>query len=82
MENADGSNVPLDRNTLRNIQTPQTFVSTKLKRAYQQPYHDTFTDDATVWEKAGETVFLFEGNRENIKLTTAGDLRVAEGLIS
>jgi len=77
----DGSNLPLNRNMLRNIQTPQTFSSTQLKQAYQLPYHDGFTDDASVWEKASETVFLFKGNRENIKITTEWDLRVAECFI-
>jgi 2-C-methyl-D-erythritol 4-phosphate cytidylyltransferase len=82
MEKPDGSNIPLNRNALRIIQTPQTFFATKLKHAYQQPYQTHFTDDASVWEQAGETVFLFEGNRENIKITTPVDLRVAEGLMS
>jgi len=81
MENDDGSNFPLNRNMLRNIQTPQTFRSTKLKRAYQQPYQNDFTDDASVWEKAGEKVFLFEGNRENMKITTAMDLEMAKCFI-
>jgi 2-C-methyl-D-erythritol 4-phosphate cytidylyltransferase len=81
MEKNDGSNFPLNRNMLRIIQTPQTFVSTKLKQSYQQSYRDDFTDDASVWEQAGETVFLFEGNRENIKITTALDLEMAKGLI-
>jgi 2-C-methyl-D-erythritol 4-phosphate cytidylyltransferase len=78
MEKKDGSNVPLNRNALRLIQTPQTFLSGKLKRAYQQPYQSDFTDDASVWEKRGETVFLFEGNLENIKITTALDLQMAK----
>ena len=78
MEKTDGSNSPLNRKTLRIIQTPQTFSSNKLKQAYQQPFQNDFTDDATVWEKAGEKVFLFEGNPENIKITTPLDLKMAE----
>ena len=81
MENNDGSNSPLDRKALRIIQTPQTFLSNKLKQAYQQPYQDDFTDDATVWEKAGERVFLFEGNLENIKITTDWDLEMTERMV-
>jgi len=77
MEDNDGNNVALNRKTLRLIQTPQTFSSNKLKQAYQQPYQDDFTDDATVWEKAGEKVFLFEGNPENMKITTDLDLKMA-----
>jgi 2-C-methyl-D-erythritol 4-phosphate cytidylyltransferase len=77
MEQNAGNNFPLDRKTLRLIQTPQTFLSGKLKRAYQQPYQSDFTDDASVWEKAGETVFLFEGNLENIKITTPQELKIS-----
>ena len=37
-----------------------------------------FTDDASVVEALGEKVYLVEGNRENIKLTTPFDLKLAE----
>jgi len=80
IEKDDGNNFPLNRKALRIIQTPQTFSSSKLKQAYQQPFQDDFTDDATVWEKAGEKVFLFEGNPENIKITTVLDLKIIECL--
>jgi 2-C-methyl-D-erythritol 4-phosphate cytidylyltransferase len=49
-----------------------------LRRAYQQEYTDLFTDDASVVEALGEKVYLVEGNRENIKLTTPFDLKLAE----
>jgi 2-C-methyl-D-erythritol 4-phosphate cytidylyltransferase len=78
IENDDGINVSINRKLFRIIQTPQTFSSSKLKQAYQQPYRDDFTDDASVWEKTGEKVWLFEGNEENIKITTPWDLKVAE----
>jgi len=81
IEKNDGNNISLDRNMLKIIQTPQTFLSTKLKHAYQQPCKNNLTDDASVWEQAGETVFLFEGNRENIKITTPLDLKIAECLL-
>jgi len=77
MEENDGNNFALNRKALRLIQTPQTFSSNKLKQAYKQPYQDDFTDDATVWEKTGEKVFLFEGNLENIKITTDLDLKIS-----
>ena len=41
-----------------------------------------FTDDASVVEALGEKVHLVEGNRENIKLTTPFDLKLAELLCS
>ncbi|SMO60445.1 2-C-methyl-D-erythritol 4-phosphate cytidylyltransferase [Saccharicrinis carchari] len=62
------------------VQTPQVFFSSKLKEAYHQTYRDFFTDDASVYEAAGNTVSLAKGNRENIKITTPMDLLVGEAL--
>jgi len=62
------------------VQTPQAFSIELLKRAYKQPYVEAFTDDASVVEALGHEVRLVEGNRENIKITTPFDLRVAEVL--
>ena len=70
--------VPRDQYKL--VQTPQVFDVTLLHRAYQQEYTDLFTDDASVVEALGEKVYLVEGNRENIKLTTPFDLKLAEWL--
>lgn len=67
--------VPRDRYRL--VQTPQTFDIQLLKRAYKQPYNDSFTDDASVVDNLGEHVTLIEGNHENIKITTPFDLRIA-----
>ena len=52
-----------------------------MKDAYRQEYTDAFTDDASVVEAMGKEVWLVEGNRENIKLTTPFDLKVAEILL-
>ena len=70
--------VPRDRYKL--VQTPQVFEVALLRRAYQQTYTDLFTDDASVVEALGEKVHLVQGNRENIKLTTPFDLKLAEML--
>ena len=64
----------------RLVQTPQTFDIQLLKRAYAQPYQDGFTDDASVVESAGQAITMIEGNRENIKITTPFDLRIARVL--
>ena len=72
--------VPRDQYKL--VQTPQVFHTDLLKRAYQQPYSSAFTDDASVVEALGEAVCLVEGNRENIKITTPFDLKLAECLFS
>jgi len=72
----------VSRNDYRLVQTPQTFLLSLLRKAYQQPYQETFTDDASVVEALGHPVTLVEGNRENIKLTTPFDLIIANALTS
>lgn len=70
------------RDCYKLVQTPQVFEIGLLRKAYRQPYTDAFTDDASVVEALGEQVHWVEGNRENIKLTTPFDLRMAEYLCS
>ena len=65
----------------RLVQTPQTFDIQLLKQAYRQPFSKDFTDDASVVEAFGHPITMVEGNRENIKLTTPFDLRIAETLL-
>jgi len=66
------------RENLKEIQTPQVFDFNIIKRAYSMEYSSEFTDDATVVERLGIKINLAEGNRENIKITTEQDLRIAE----
>lgn len=68
------------RDNYRLVQTPQVFDVALLRRAYTQEYSERFTDDASVVEALGESVCLVEGNRENIKITTPYDLKLAEVL--
>lgn len=70
----------VNRSEYRAVQTPQAFSIQVLKKAYRQPYQDSFTDDASVVEAMGVKVDMVEGNRENIKLTTPFDLKIAETL--
>ena len=69
------------RDEYRLVQTPQCFDIQLLKAANRQPYCDSFTDDASVVEAYGHPITLIDGNRENIKITTPFDLRMAEVLI-
>ncbi len=69
------------RGDYRLVQTPQTFDIQLLKSANRQPYNDGFTDDASVVEAFGFDITLVEGNRENIKITTPYDMKIAEVLI-
>jgi 2-C-methyl-D-erythritol 4-phosphate cytidylyltransferase len=73
--------VTVPRGDYRLVQTPQTFDIQLLKAANRQPYNDGFTDDASVVESFGYEITLVEGNRENIKITTPYDLKIAEVLI-
>ena len=69
------------RSELRIVQTPQTFSAALLRRAYEQPFSDRFTDDASVVEALGAKITLVEGERRNIKLTTPEDMAIAERLL-
>ena len=69
------------RTELRIVQTPQTFSAELLRRAYEQPFSDKFTDDASVVEALGAKITLVEGERRNIKLTTPEDMLIAERLL-
>ena len=75
------SSETVPRSDYRLVQTPQTFNIHLLKAANKQPYYDGFTDDASVVEAFGFNITLVEGNRENIKITTPYDMKIAEILI-
>jgi 2-C-methyl-D-erythritol 4-phosphate cytidylyltransferase len=75
------SSVTVPRNEYRLVQTPQTFDIQLLKAANCQQYCDSFTDDASVVESYGHNITLVEGNRENIKITTPYDMKIAEVLL-
>ena len=72
----------MDRSKFRIIQTPQTFHLQLIKKAYEIKEDPSLTDDASVAEKAGHIISLFEGSYENIKITTSEDLVVAEALMN
>jgi 2-C-methyl-D-erythritol 4-phosphate cytidylyltransferase len=71
----------VDRSQFRLIQTPQTFDLVLIKNAYQTKEEPNLTDDASVAEKSGHKISLFEGNYQNIKITTPEDLLLAEALM-
>jgi 2-C-methyl-D-erythritol 4-phosphate cytidylyltransferase len=72
----------VDRSRFRLIQTPQTFDIGLIKQAYKLKEDASMTDDASVAEKSGHTISLFEGSYENIKITTQEDLVIAEALLN
>jgi 2-C-methyl-D-erythritol 4-phosphate cytidylyltransferase len=78
---SEQGSTPVNRLLVRQVQTPQVFHSTIIKKAYQQDYLPEFTDDATVLEKTGVKINLVDGNRENIKITTPEDLIISAALL-
>jgi 2-C-methyl-D-erythritol 4-phosphate cytidylyltransferase len=72
----------VDRNTVKLVQTPQTFHSRILLTAYKIDYKDKYSDEATVVEAFGIKVYLIEGEETNIKITMPGDIFIAEQIIA
>lgn len=77
----DAGSETVSRNDYKLVQTPQVFDMELLKQAYAQEFTPFFTDDASVVEAMGVPVYLAEGNRENIKITTPFDLKVGSALL-
>lgn len=73
----------VNRAELRAVQTPQAFRADLLRRAYAEPYRDSFTDDASVMEAAGfSDIVMTPGSPSNIKVTHPMDMAVAEALVA
>jgi 2-C-methyl-D-erythritol 4-phosphate cytidylyltransferase len=66
------------------MQTPQVFmtemIKTALTRAQQKGIRTT--DDCSAVEAMGYKVTIVAGDPDNIKLTTARDLYIAEGILA
>ena len=75
------ASVPVSRDGLVLVQTPQVFAAEVLRKAYDQPFSPSFTDDASVVEASGVRVHVVPGDRMNLKITTPEDLQYAEGLV-
>jgi len=83
----DGRSVTrtLDRSVLWAVQTPQVFRRAALERALREASSELLcqaTDDAWLIERVGGTVVIVQAPADNLKITTATDLRVAELLLS
>jgi 2-C-methyl-D-erythritol 4-phosphate cytidylyltransferase len=74
----------LDRAGLWTVQTPQVFRRAALERALDVPAEvlAQATDDAWLIERAGGRVVVVAAPRENLKVTTELDLRLAELLLA
>lgn len=69
----------LERESLWQVQTPQTFQALMIKEAYLKATEEGFigTDDASLVERLGMKVHIFPGSYTNIKITTPEDLMLA-----
>ncbi|MBL0725623.1 MAG: 2-C-methyl-D-erythritol 4-phosphate cytidylyltransferase [Alphaproteobacteria bacterium] len=63
----------IDRTELWNAQTPQGFHYKELMKVYRKHKNDSFSDEATIMERAGINVVTILGSKENIKITDAQD---------
>jgi 2-C-methyl-D-erythritol 4-phosphate cytidylyltransferase len=74
----------VDRDQLRAIQTPQLFLREALEAAHRKAGLDGIdaSDEAALVELAGHPVKVVPGSHENLKVTTALDLVVAEALLA
>lgn len=74
----------IDRGSLRMVQTPQAFQLPIIRTAHQQAKNKGWeaTDDASLVERIGLDVHIIQGVQENFKITTAGDLALAEFYLS
>jgi 2-C-methyl-D-erythritol 4-phosphate cytidylyltransferase/2-C-methyl-D-erythritol 2,4-cyclodiphosphate synthase len=71
----------IDRNNLWQAHTPQGFHFDAILKAHRAASGHSFTDDATVAEKAGLQVALIHSNPDNMKLTNPDDLDRARRLL-
>lgn len=74
-------NRAVDRSKYKIIQTPQVFNVELIKQAFEQEYHEQFTDEATVLEGLGLEINLIEGDEANIKITKPIDLTLMSFLL-
>ena len=67
------NDIPIDRDRVKIIQTPQLSVTNLLKKALQT--ETLFTDDSSAIASLGETVHFVEGSPLAHKLTTLSDIQ-------
>ena len=71
----------VERSSLTSVQTPQGFPREHIEHAHSLTAHD-FTDDAALVQEAGYKVAVLAGDEHAFKITTGGELRRAEQLVT
>ena len=77
----DESSKAVSRVDYRLVQTPQTFRTEWLRMAYTEAAGQEFSDDASLVEHSGRSIYLIEGHYRNLKITTPEDLLLAEAFL-
>jgi 2-C-methyl-D-erythritol 4-phosphate cytidylyltransferase len=72
----------IERSGLVEVQTPQVFQAKLLQRAYAQADLSGVTDDASLVERLGETVYTVQGDVRNLKITTRADLALMRAILN
>jgi 2-C-methyl-D-erythritol 4-phosphate cytidylyltransferase len=74
----------LDRSRIWLAQTPQAFLGDLIRRAHEAAAREGIrgTDDAVLVERLGASVEIVPGSEENMKVTTAADLILAEAVLA
>ncbi len=78
----DGFSHAVDRSLLVAVQTPQAFNARLLKKAYDVPFSESYTDDASVYEHSGHKIHIVDGDSRNIKITNPDDIVIAEKILA
>lgn len=86
LKRTDGSGYihqTLEREGIWLAQTPQAFQYDIIFRAHTAARQDRYTgtDDASLVERMGEKVKIINGSRDNIKITTPEDLKLAAAML-
>lgn len=78
----DGHTTTVDRDELWEALTPQVFRFDIISAAYARWRGRPVTDDAEMVERSGFPVTLVPGSAENLKITHAEDLTLAQAILS
>ncbi len=71
----------VERDNLVSVQTPQGVRVKEYLEACKMVNVSDFTDDTSIMEAAGYSVFVTEGSYKNIKITTKEDLILAKAFL-
>jgi 2-C-methyl-D-erythritol 4-phosphate cytidylyltransferase len=74
----------IERKGVWQAQTPQAFEYELITQAHEKARVDGFiaSDDALLVERLGNKVKIVTGNRNNLKITTPEDLRIAQAMLA